>query len=93
MQPRVARARAARALRFGLSENGRVTIVVEGRVRGRFVARGRPFPVAATRGANTVPLRARVSGLPAGTYRLAVTPRDAAGNVGRAVRAGFVVRS
>ena len=39
--------RAARALRFGLSENGRVTIVVEGRVRGSFVARGRPFPVAA----------------------------------------------
>ncbi len=93
VQPRVARARAPRALRFGLSEGGRVTIVVEGRVRGRFVARGRPFPVAARRGANTVPLRARVSGLAPGTYRVAVTPRDAAGNIGRAVRAGFVVRS
>jgi serine protease AprX len=93
VQPRVARARAARALRFALSERGRVTIVVEGRVRGRFVARGRPFPVAAARGASAVPLRARVRGLPPGTYRLAVTPRDAAGNVGRAVRAGFVVRS
>ena len=93
VQPRVARARALRALRFALSESGRVTIVVERRVRGRFVARGLPFPVAARRGANAVPLRTRVSGLPAGTYRLAVTPRDAAGNVGRAVRAGFVVRS
>ena len=70
-----------------------MTIVVERRVGGRFVVRGRAFPAAARRGANAVPLRARVSGLPAGTYRLAVTPRDAAGNIGRAVRAGFVVRS
>ena len=61
--------------------------------RGRFVARGRPFPVAARPGANTVSLLGRVSGLSPGTYRLAVTPRDAAGNVGRAVRVGFVVRS
>jgi hypothetical protein len=93
VQPRVAVAWAPRALRFGLSERGRVTIVVERRVRGRFVARGRPFPVAARPGANAVSLLGRVSVLPPGTYRLALTPRDAVGNVGRAVRAGFVVRS
>src|SRR6185503_19086485 len=52
VQPRVAVAWAPRALRFGLSERGRVTIVLERRVRGRFVVRGRPFAVAAVRGGN-----------------------------------------
>jgi serine protease AprX len=79
---------SAQTVRYTLSERATTTFTLE---RGpRRVAR---FSLSGKAGANAFRLAPRLSraALTPGSYRLTGVPRDAAGNVGRAARAAFVV--
>ena len=83
--PRLTRLRVSKSvIRFTLSEPARVRIALQrgGRARGGFTVSGHA-------GANRVRLRGRR--LASGRYRLTATPRDRAGNTGRARRTTFLL--
>jgi hypothetical protein len=82
-------------LRFSSSEAGSLSIAIS-RARGAKPGGARPFATL-TRSISAGPGRVRLSGsigkrrLRPGSYRLAITARDAAGNVSRVVRLAFTV--
>jgi hypothetical protein len=82
-------------LRFSSSEAGNLSIAIS-RARGAKPGGARPFATI-VRSISAGPGRVRLSGsigkgrLRPGSYRLALTARDAAGNVSRVVRLAFTV--
>jgi hypothetical protein len=81
-------------LRLSLSTTGRVRIVIQRKVHGRFV-RTRAFTVAARTGKLSVRLPRRAGGkaLAAGRYRITVVAIDSDGSRSRPVRRVLLVRS
>jgi hypothetical protein len=105
IRPRAFRARRGAKIRFRLSEVAAVTFNVQKRVRKRVRSKGRvrskvrlryvtmrgSFQRRARKGINNFQFNARLRGkrLARGSYRLVATPRDTAGNTGRAARVRF----
>jgi hypothetical protein len=89
------RATRGTVLRFSSSEAGNLSIAIS-RARGAKPGGARPFATI-VRSISAGPGRVRLSGsigkrrLRPGSYRLAITARDAAGNVSRVVRLAFTV--
>ena len=78
--------------RFTLSEAARVKVRIERLLHGSYRRIKGSVSYTCPAGASRRKLPARMRKLKRGRYRAILTARDAAGNTGRAVTAGFVVR-
>lgn len=79
-------------LSYRLSEDATTTFTLARRADGRWVAVRGSFAHPGRTGENALSARLSKQPLRAGRYQLVGVPRDAAGNVGHAIVARFVVR-